>query len=124
MAKEGQYDLQLSVFKAMAENGISVDFINVNPIGVAYTVRDECAENAALILKEMGYEPTLLPHCAKVSVIGAGMAGVPGVMAKIAEALISEDIQILQCADFPYDNMGFSKKRGYDQCGSCSTSKI
>ena len=99
MAKEGQYDLQLSVFKAMAENGISVDFINVNPIGVAYTVRDECAENAALILKEMGYEPTILPHCAKVSVIGAGMAGVPGVMAKIAEALISEDIQILQCAD-------------------------
>jgi len=98
-AKEGQYDLQLSVFKAMAENGISVDFINVNPIGVAYTVKDEYAEKAAFILQDMGYEPTLLPHCAKVSVIGAGMAGVPGVMAKIAEALISEDIQILQCAD-------------------------
>lgn len=98
-AKEGQYDLQLSVFKAMAEHGISVDFINVNPIGVAYTVRDEYAEKAAHILRDMGYEPTLLPHCAKVSVIGAGMAGVPGVMAKIAEALINEDIQILQCAD-------------------------
>lgn len=99
LAKDGQYDLQLSVFKAMAEHGISVDFINVNPIGVAYTVRDEVAEKAAMILREMGYEPTLAPHCAKVSVIGAGMAGVPGVMAKIAEALNDEDIQILQCAD-------------------------
>lgn len=99
LAKEGQYDLQLSVFKAMAENGISVDFINVNPIGVAYTVRDEVAEKASQILKNMGYEPALLPHCAKVSIIGAGMAGVPGVMATIAEALNEQDIQILQCAD-------------------------
>lgn len=99
LAKEGQYDLQLSVFKAMAENGISVDFINVNPIGVAYTVRDEVADKAASILQDMGHEPILTPHCAKVSIIGAGMAGVPGVMAKIAEALNHEDIQILQCAD-------------------------
>lgn len=99
LAKEGQYDLQLSVFKAMAENGISVDFINVNPIGVAYTVRDEVAEKATRILQEMGYDPLTTPHCAKVSIIGAGMAGVPGVMAKIAEALNQEDIQILQCAD-------------------------
>lgn len=98
-AKEGQYDLQLRVFKAMAENGISVDFINVNPSGVAYTVRDEYADNASRILREMGCEPTMDPHCAKVSMIGAGMAGAPGVMARIAEALNEEDIQILQCAD-------------------------
>jgi len=98
-ALEGQYDLQLKVFKSMAENGISVDFINVNPIGVAYTVRDEVAEKAYRILERMGYEPVLSPHCAKVSVIGAGMAGVPGVMAQVAEALNDEDIQILQCAD-------------------------
>ncbi|RXT15172.1 aspartate kinase [Ammoniphilus sp. CFH 90114] len=99
LARDGQYDLQLSVFKAMAEHGISVDFINVNPIGVAYTVRDEVAEKAVRILQEMGNDPIPTPHCAKVSIIGAGMAGVPGVMAKIAEALNQEDIQILQCAD-------------------------
>ncbi|WP_047154647.1 aspartate kinase [Aneurinibacillus tyrosinisolvens] len=99
MAKEGQYDLQMKVFKAMAENDISVDFINVNPIGVAYTVHDELADKAARILEGMGYEPTLTPHCAKVSTIGAGMAGVPGVMARIVEALTKEDIQILQSAD-------------------------
>jgi aspartate kinase len=99
LAKEGEYDLQMQVFKAMAENEISVDFINVNPIGVAYTVHDEVVEKAVGILQEMGYDPQLTRHCAKVSIIGAGMAGVPGIMARIVEALTHEDIQILQSAD-------------------------
>jgi aspartate kinase len=98
-ARQGQYDTQLQVFKAMARHGISVDFINVNPRGVAYTVHDRMAERAAGILTEMGYEPHLLRECAKVSVIGAGIAGVPGVMAQIVEALTSEDVPILQSAD-------------------------
>jgi aspartate kinase len=97
--KDGRYDTQLQVFKAMANHNISVDFINVNPLGVAYTVHDEMSETAARILSDMGYEPQILPHCAKVSVIGAGIAGVPGVMAQIVEALTQEDIQILQSAD-------------------------
>lgn len=99
LAKEGHYDTQLQVFKAMARNNISVDFINVNPRGVAYTVHDQMADKAAAILAEMDYEPQVLPHCAKVSVIGAGIAGVPGVMAQIVEALTNQDIQILQSAD-------------------------
>lgn len=98
-AKEGHYDTQLQVFKAMARHNISVDFINVNPRGVAYTVHDQMADKAERILAEMEYEPQLMPHCAKVSVIGAGIAGVPGVMAQIVEALTREDIQILQSAD-------------------------
>jgi aspartate kinase len=98
-SKEGRYDTQLQVFKAMATNGISVDFINVNPSCVAYTVHDRMGEKAAKILNGMDYEPQILPGCAKVSVIGAGIAGVPGVMAQIVEALTSEDIQILQSAD-------------------------
>ncbi|MET3288552.1 aspartate kinase [Brevibacillus fluminis] len=98
-AKDGQYDTQLQVFKAMANHGISVDFINVNPRGVAYTVHDQMADKATAILTAMDYEPVVMPHCAKVSVIGAGIAGVPGVMAQIVEALTKEDIQILQSAD-------------------------
>lgn len=98
-AKEKEYDLQLKVFKSMAENKISVDFINVNPLGVVYTVFDDVADKAIEILEAMGYSPVVQRNCAKVSTIGAGMAGVPGVMAKIVEALTTEDIQILQSAD-------------------------
>lgn len=98
-AKYDQLDIQLKVFKAMADNGISVDFINVNPSGIAYTVYDELAEQAKQILCDLDMEPELHRHCAKVSVVGAGIAGVPGVMAQILEALTEEDVQILQSAD-------------------------
>lgn len=98
-AAEGQYDLQLKVFKTMAENQISVDFINVNPSGVVYTVFSHVADKAVNLLRELGYEPTILSNCAKVSVIGGGINGVPGIMAKIVEALTEEEIQILQSAD-------------------------
>lgn len=98
-SREGVYDLQLKVFKAMAQNQISVDFINVTPSGAVYTVFDSDAPRALHVLKEMGFEPKSLSGCAKVSVIGGGINGVPGIMAHIVEALTEQEIQILQSAD-------------------------
>lgn len=98
-AQEGQYDLSLNVFKTMAAQQISVDFINVNVSGVTYTVFDHEADRAMAVLQSMGYSPEATPGCAKVSVIGGGMNGVPGIMAQIVEALTKRDIPILQSAD-------------------------
>ncbi|MFD0698327.1 aspartate kinase [Paenibacillus sp. GCM10027628] len=98
-AARGHFDLQLRVFKSMAQHQISVDFINVNPSGVVYTVFDHEADRAIGLLESQGYEPKVLRGCAKVSIIGGGMNGVPGIMAHIVEALTDEDIRILQSAD-------------------------
>ncbi|MGP1907554.1 aspartate kinase [Metabacillus sp. JX24] len=98
-AKEGQYEVQTEVFKAMARAGISVDFFNITPSAVIYTVSEEVTDEAVRILKSMGYAPAVKRHCAKVSTVGAGIAGVPGVTAKIVTALSEEGIQILQSAD-------------------------
>ncbi|MCM3713249.1 aspartate kinase [Halalkalibacter oceani] len=98
-AKEGQYDLQEKVFKAMAQQKISVDFININPHAVVYTVMEQVADKAIAVLNELGFEPEVNRHCAKVSAVGAGMTGVPGVTAKIVSALSQQNIQILQSAD-------------------------
>ncbi|WP_334072936.1 MULTISPECIES: aspartate kinase [Paenibacillus] len=92
-------NLQLQVFKAMAENAISVDFINVTPSGAVYTVFDSDAAKARTVLEGLGFEPRILSGCAKVSVIGGGINGVPGIMARIVEALTEQNIQILQSAD-------------------------
>ena len=54
---------------------------------------------AISILKELGYEPIVERNCAKVSVVGAGINGVPGVAAKIVMALSEKGIGILQSAD-------------------------
>lgn len=95
----GSDNLQLQVFKAMAENAISVDFINVTPTGAVYTVFDSDADKARRVLDGLGLDPQILSGCAKVSVIGGGINGVPGIMARIVEALTEQKIQILQSAD-------------------------
>lgn len=97
--RDGPSDLQLSVFRAMASNGISVDFINVMPAGVLYTVTEADTPLAIRLLREMGFHPRITGGCAKVSVIGGGMNGEPGVMARIVEALTGRGIPILQSAD-------------------------
>ncbi|PLR69800.1 MULTISPECIES: aspartate kinase [Bacillaceae] len=98
-AKEGQYEVQAEVFKAMARAGISVDFFNITPRAVIYTVAEELTDQAVEILRGLDYEPGVKRHCAKVSTVGAGIAGVPGVTAKIVTALSEQGIQILQSAD-------------------------
>lgn len=95
----GPADLQLRVFRAMATNGISVDFINVMPTGVHYTVPEADTDLAIRLLQQLGFDPNVRRGCAKVSVIGGGMNGEPGVMAVIVEALTSSGIPILQSAD-------------------------
>src|SRR3954447_19059310 len=98
-AKKDQYDLQAEVFKAMANEKISVDFINISPNQIVYTVTEEMADKAFSILHSLGHEPAIERDCAKVSVVGAGMAGVPGVTSKIVSALSEKGIRILQSAD-------------------------
>ncbi|MBB6635333.1 aspartate kinase [Cohnella thailandensis] len=95
----GPSDVQLRVFRAMALSGISVDFINVTPAGVLYTVTDQDAPQAVRLLEEMRFSARVRSGCAKVSVIGGGMNGEPGVMARIVEALTAANIPILQSAD-------------------------
>ncbi|WP_044746888.1 aspartate kinase [Bacillus alveayuensis] len=98
-AKEGDYNFQSKVFKAMAKNGISVDFFNITPSGVVYTVPGSVTDEAVEILEQLGYTPIVNRHCAKVSTVGAGIQGVPGVTAKIVSSLSEQGIQILQSAD-------------------------
>jgi len=90
---------QAKVFKTMEESNISVDFINVHPNGVVFTVFDDEYEKAKTLLETLGYDVEAKCGCAKVSLVGAGIAGVPGVMSKIVEALSDENIEILQSAD-------------------------
>ncbi|MBP0726188.1 aspartate kinase [Bacillus sp. RG28] len=98
-SKEHTYDLHSQVFKAMANNEISVDFINISPNGVVYTVNDDVAPKAVDVLQGIGYEPIITSSCAKVSIVGAAMNGVPGVTSKMVTALAEKGIKILQSAD-------------------------
>lgn len=99
VSKEPAGLLHAQIFEAMAAASISVDFINIFPSGVMYTVPELLSEKAEKLLQDLDYQPTLIHHCAKVSIVGAGMTGVPGVTAKMVQSLVSAGIEILQSAD-------------------------
>jgi aspartate kinase len=87
------------IFRTMADNGISVDLINVHPGQVMFTVAEDVAEKALARLENLGYTADAIYDCAKVSVVGGGICEVPGVMANFVEALSASNITILQTVD-------------------------
>ncbi|RYD06786.1 hypothetical protein N752_02300 [Desulforamulus aquiferis] len=89
----------LRIFQSLALADISIDFINVSPEVIMFTVKDESAQKALAVLENLGIKPQLKPNCAKISTVGAGMTGVPGVMARIVKALTEEGVDILQSSD-------------------------
>ncbi|TQS75506.1 aspartate kinase [Ornithinibacillus gellani] len=91
--------LQPAIFKAMAETGISVDFISISPSRVIFTVAERVADQAIHILQTLDMKVAVTPDCAKVSAVGAGMRDIPGVASKIVSALTDAGVQILQAAD-------------------------
>ena len=88
-----------NIFKLMSDNGISIDLINVHPGQIMFTVTEELAEKATMQLHELGCDVQTTLGCAKVSVVGGGINGVPGVMANFVEALALNNIPILQTVD-------------------------
>lgn len=89
----------LDCFRLLAEAKISIDFINLTPEWIAFTVAGRVAGQAEQILSQHGLRFRTRPNCAKVAAVGAGMTGVPGIMAQIVGALSKEGIAILQSAD-------------------------
>src|SRR2546426_9638763 len=89
----------LGALAALAEHGISIDLINLLPEELAFSVKEEAVAQAANLLSKLGYEVHVSGPCAKVSIIGAGMRGRPGVMARVVKALHDAGTEILQTAD-------------------------
>lgn len=93
------HEVQADIFKMMADAGISVDFINISPTEVIYTVSNDLTDKTIRILNQLGLHPEVMRNCAKVSAVGAGMTGMPGVAARIVSSLINRGVEILQSSD-------------------------
>ncbi len=96
---ENPRGLELKIFKSLALADISVDFINVQPEIIMFTVPVEQAGKGVEVLKNLDIMPAVEHDCAKVAIVGAAMTGIPGIMARVVEALTESDIQILQSGD-------------------------
>ena len=89
----------LKVFHTLANAGISVDMIQLSPHRIACIIQESLCERTREALATIGLDFDILQGFAKVSVVGAGMRGVPGVMARVVRGLHREKISVYQTTD-------------------------
>ena len=51
------------------------------------------------VLNAAGINFTIIEDCSTIAIVGSGMTGVPGVMAKIINTLTENNIEVLQTTD-------------------------
>lgn len=90
---------KLQMFQTLASHGISIDLINLFPERAAFVVEEGVGEKVKTVLSREGFSFEVQSPCAKVSLVGSGMADRPGVMAQVVEALKEAEIEILQTSD-------------------------
>lgn len=89
----------LGIFSILAEAGISLDFININRDQISFIIDEHNGEKMENILRNKCYNCEINHGLVKVSVVGSGMHGIPGVMAKIVNCLVEKEIQIEAASD-------------------------
>lgn len=88
-----------NILDELANNLISIDLINVFPKEKVFTIDESDLDSFKIVMENLGLKYSLISDCTKIAVIGSGMRGIPGVMAKILKILSRENIQVLQTAD-------------------------
>ena len=87
------------VLEIIADNNISLDLINIFPDKQMFTVSIEDKNEIIRIFDNINIKYEINEHCSNIALVGSGMRGIPGVMAKIYKALNSNGIEVLQTAD-------------------------
>ncbi len=91
-----------AVFGEMAGAGVSLDMFTPLGDSLALSFDEARLPEVRDVLDALGMRYRIESGLATVTLVGAGMHGVPGVMARIAGALAAADVEILQVADSHY----------------------
>ncbi len=90
---------QTWIYRAMADAGVSLDMFTPANERLLFTIASDSLAEACSVLTELGLEYETREDLAKVTLIGAGMHGVPGVMARMSEYLQEAGVHVVQTAD-------------------------
>ena len=94
----GSAAFPLPLLRELADRGISLDMITLLRDRALFTVPNGLVDRTRRIVKK-GYRPETLTPCAKVSLLGGGIHGVPGIMARMVEAVAAVGASVLQSTD-------------------------
>ncbi|MGV8125088.1 MAG: aspartate kinase [Candidatus Xenobiia bacterium LiM19] len=88
-----------ALFESLAKTGISLDLINLSYHLLYFTVKEEASLTVSAILQHLDIPFRKIGNVAKISCVGIGMKGTPGVMARICEVFAESGIRILRSVD-------------------------
>lgn len=94
-----QSRLALGIFEELAKHGVSVDLIYLSPDLIAFIIDEEMSVVVKEVLAPFKLNISVEEGFTKVSIVGAGMHGVPGVMARVVRSLEKAGVSIYQTTD-------------------------
>ncbi len=90
---------QTRVYRAMADAKISLDMFTPAGGVLFLTLANSALGDARTVLDRLGISYDVRGGLSKITLVGAGMHGVPGVMARVAGYLDTRGVPVLQSAD-------------------------
>ncbi len=91
--------LAREILGVVADHGISLDMIGITPDLLSFTVLLTSVDDISRITAQFDKAATITTPCAKVSLVGGGIHGVPGIMFRIVKALSDKLVTIYQSVD-------------------------
>jgi aspartate kinase len=90
---------ELEMFARLADASISIDQVTINQAGVAFVVQGDRGNELRRLLGDLNLAVRVREGCSKLSVVGSGMRGTPGVVREVVAALSRENVEIIHCTD-------------------------
>lgn len=90
---------ELEMFRRLAEGGVSIDQVSINQSGVAFVVQGDRGNDVRGLLGDLNLAVRVREGCSKLSIVGAGMRGTPGVVYQIVTALSKANVEIIHATD-------------------------
>jgi len=87
------------LFSMLYEQRIDISMINLYPWAKSFAIDSKHTDTVMKILEGKPVHFEFLRDCSILTVIGSGMKGLPGVMAKISHALAASNIPLLHTSD-------------------------
>jgi aspartate kinase len=90
---------EVALFGRLADDGISIDMVNVNAGGIFFVFDAQDIPQVKRHLDQLAVAADIRPHCAKLSIVGAGMRGTSGVAYRVVHALVEAGVRIIHTTD-------------------------
>ncbi len=95
----GKVEVPATIFEYITDASVSMDMFTITDSMIQFTVEHTDTKSVSELLISHGFNFSTRENCKKVSIVGAGMHKMKGVMARFTRALADAHINVFQTTD-------------------------